>query len=259
MTPRVQVVPKIKRRQRQPARSSKARPSFQRIRSHLTQPLSREHLLLDLPQRVRDGFKAIGVPVSFEKGAILFVEGQRPEGVYILSAGRAKLSASSPDGKALLLRMAEPGEVVGLPGTISGQAYALTTEALEPLRAEFIPRQPFLQFLREHGEAALRVAEIMSDIYHATFQEVRYLGFAASASEKLARLLLDFAVSCAEKNGRIHVAFSFTHEEIAETIGTARETVTRILSEFKREGLIEMRGSTLVIANRSGLEKLLIE
>jgi len=257
MTTRVQVVPKLRRRRQEPDPSLKSRPSFHRIRSHLTRPLSREHLLFDLPPHVRAGFHAIGVPVSFKKGTILFVEGQRPDGVYVLSSGRAKLSASSPDGKALLLRMAEPGEVIGLPGTISGKAYALTAEALEPLQAQFIARQPFLQFLCKHGEAALRVAEIMSDIYHATFQEVRYLGFSASAAEKLARLLLDFVASRPANESRLQAVFTFTHEEIAETIGTARETVTRILSDFRRARLIETRGPTLVIANRAGLEKLL--
>jgi len=257
VSPRVQIVPKLKRRGPHAAHDLKERPAYQRIRSHLTRPLSKEHLLLDLSQRVHDGLRAIAVPVSYKKGAILFVEGQRPEGVYILTTGRAKLSASSPDGKALLLRMAEPGEVIGLPGTVSGQAYALTAEALEPLRAEFIPRLPFLQFLREHGEAALRVAQIMTDIYHATFQEVRYLGFSASASEKLARLLLDFAASRPDSGARFPAVFSFTHEEIAETIGTARETVTRILAEFKRTRLIETHGPTMVITNRQGLEKLL--
>ena len=215
--------------------------------------------MLNLPRQVQEGFHALSMPVAYAKGAILFIEGQAPEGVFILSNGRAKLSASSTDGKSLILRMAEPGEVVGLPGTISGHVYVLTAEAVEPIRAEFIPRQPFLQFLRDHGEAALRVAEIMTEIYHATFQEVRYLGFSASAPEKLARFLLDLTASRPESSAQPRAALTLTHEEIAEMIGAARETVTRLLADFKRERLIEVRGSTLVISNKAGLEKLLGE
>ena len=84
-----------------------------------------------------------------------------------------KLSASSPSGKSLILRISEPGEVVGLPSAISGKPYAATAEVLESTQASFIPREAFLDFLRTHGEAALKVAEILSDIYHATYQEVR--------------------------------------------------------------------------------------
>jgi CRP/FNR family transcriptional regulator len=113
-----------------------------------------------------------------------------------------------------------------------------------------------MQFLRENGEAALRVAEILNEIYHATFHEVRYLGLSGSATEKLARFLLDVAASRARNNGQLGATLLLTHEEIAEMIGLARETVTRLFASFKRERLIEVRGSTLMIANKAGLEKL---
>lgn len=257
MTNRVQVVPKVKRRRKRAPEPHAAPNRLNPLHGYLTRPLLKDRLLLNLPQRVQDSFHAISIPASYDKGAILFVEGQDPQGVFILSHGRAKLTASSADGKSLILRMAEPGEVVGLPGTISGLAYALTAEALEAIQAEFVPRQPFLQFLRENGEAALRVAEIMTDIYHATFQEVRNLGFSASAPEKLARFLLDLTASPTKSTGELRAVLTLTHEEIAEMIGAARETVSRLLADFKRERLIELRGSTLVISNKAGLEKLL--
>ena len=95
------------------------------------------------------------------------------------------------DGKSLILRIAESGEIVGLPGTISGKPYEVTAETLEPVQANFIPADDFLNFLRTHGEVALRVAEMLSDIYHATCREVRYLGLSGSAAAKLARFVLD--------------------------------------------------------------------
>ena len=104
-----------------------------------------------------------------------------------------KLTAGATDGKALILRIAESGEVVGLPGTISGKPYEVTAETLEPVQANFVPRDDFLSFLRTHGEVAVRVAEILSDIYYATCREVRYLGLSGSASAKLARFVLDLA------------------------------------------------------------------
>ncbi len=171
--------------------------------------------------------------------------------------GRVKLSASSASGKSLILRIADPGEVIGLPGTISGKPYEATAEAQEPIQANFIPRKPFLEFLRAHGEVALKVAETLTDIYYATYREVRCLGLSGSVEEKLARFLLDFAAGHASGNGETRAVLTLTHEEIAETIGSSRETVTRLFADFKRKGLVEVRGATLVIADKSGLLQLL--
>jgi CRP-like cAMP-binding protein len=94
----------------------------------------------------------------------------------------------SSSRKALIFRIAEAGEIIGLPTTLSAKPYA---ETVEPTQAIFIGREDFLTFLREHGEATLQVAEMLSNIYYATGQEVRYLGLSNTAAEKLARFLLD--------------------------------------------------------------------
>jgi CRP/FNR family cyclic AMP-dependent transcriptional regulator len=175
----------------------------------------------------------------------------------VICNGQVKLSASSASGKSLILRIADPGEVIGLPGTISGKPYEATAEAQEPIQANFIPRKPFLEFLRDHGEVALRVAEALTDIYYAIYREVRCLGLSGSVEEKLARFLLDFAAGHASGNGETRAVLTLTHEEIAETIGSSRETVTRLFADFKRKGLVEIRGATLVIADKSRLLQLL--
>ncbi len=227
------------------------------IENCLTCPLHRDRLFCNLAPAALAGLDAISSTAIYPKGAVLFVEGQEPRGVFVICNGRVKLSASSAGGKSLILRVAEPGEVIGLPGTISGKPYEATAEAQEPIQANFIPRKPFLEFLRAHGEAALKVAEALSDIYYAAYREVRCLGLSGSVEEKLARFLLDFAAGHASGSGQNRAVMTLTHEEIAETIGSSRETVTRLFADFKRRGLIEVRGSTLVIANKSGLLELL--
>lgn len=257
MTCRVRVIPKKKRRIMQPGDGMKTPYGLQVIESCLTCPLVKERIFCDLPQPVMAALDSISSSATYPKDAVLFVEGQEPRGVFVLCNGRVKLSTNSADGKSIIVRMAEPGELVGLPGTLSGKAYELTAEALEPLQANFIPRAAFLQFLREHGEAAMRVAEILSRIYLATLLEVRYLGFASSAGEKLARFLLDLPTMPTESNGHSRATLTLTHKEIGEMIGASRETVTRLFAHFKREHLIEVHGSTLVLTNKPGMEKLL--
>jgi CRP/FNR family transcriptional regulator, cyclic AMP receptor protein len=257
MAYRVRVVPKKKRRIRQRDTAMKTPYGLQVIESCLTCPLVKERIFCDFPQPVLAALDAISSSTTYPKDAILFVEGQEPRGVFVLCNGRVKLSTNSVDGKSIIIRMAEPGELVGLPGTLSGKAYVLTAEALEPIQANFIPRDAFMQFLREHAEAAVRVAEILSKIYHATLLEVRYLGFSSSTAEKLARFLLDLPATPAQNNGHFRAMLTLTHKEIGEMIGASRETVTRLFAHFKRERLIEIQGSTLLVTDKPSLQKLL--
>jgi len=187
----------------------------------------------------------------------LFVEGQSPRGVFILCGGRVKLSTSSADGKSLIVRIADPGEVLGLPATITGKPYELTAEVIEPTQANFIARGDFLAFLRQHGEAALRVAQQLGETYHSAIAEMRNIGLSHSVGEKLARFLLDLSESHDNGKGEVKVTLTLTHEEIAQTIGASRETVTRLFGEFKRKQLMKVKGSTLIIKNKAGLESVL--
>ena len=259
MAYRVHVIPKKNRRL---VRSTEAKrpPSpygLEIIESCLTCPTAKDNIFCDLPPSALAGLDSISSSATYPKGTVLFVEGQEPRGAFIICNGRVKLTANSADGKSLILRIADSGEVIGLPATISGRPYELTAEALEPIQANFIPRQEFLQFLREHGEAALKTAEMLCQIYHATHQEVKYLGLSGSAAEKLARFIMDRVTAAAGEDGTITAQQTLTHEEIAEMIGSSRETVTRLFANFKKKKLIEVRGSTLVIRNRAELEKLI--
>ena len=224
------------------------------IESCLTCPMTKERLFCNLPQHALANLDAISSSATYPKGALLFVEGQAPRGVFVICTGRVKLSASSADGKSLILRIGEAGEVIGLPGTISGKPYEVTAEALEPIQANFIPGEQFLRFLRENGDAAVIVAQMLCNIYHAMYREIRYLGLSGSAAEKLARFLLDLAPS--HDNGPIRITLTLTHEEVAGMIGSSRETVSRLFASFKQKQLIEVHGSTLIISSRSNLEAL---
>ena len=256
MAYRIRVIPKKKHRTIRHDTTRKTSYDLQVIES-LTRPLVEERAFPDLSAPVLVAFDAISLFASYPKQATLFVEGQEASGVFVLCKGRVKLSANSADGKSIIVRFAEPGELVGLPGTLLGEVYELTAQALEPVQAKFIPRGAFVQFLREHGEAALRVAEILSDIYKSTLLEVRNLGFSGSTAEKLARFLLDLPATPNQNNGQHRAALTLTHREIGEMIGASRETVTRLFAHFKRERLIKVHGPTLLIIDKPGLAELL--
>ena len=201
------------------------------------------------------GLDQLRFATVYPRGSLLFVEGQQPRGVYLLCAGQVKLSTTSGDARVLITNLAGPGELLGLSAAISGRPYEVTAETLEPSQVNFIGREDFLRFLSENREAALRAAEQLSNNYHAAFSQARLLGLSGTAAGKLARLLLE----CAERHGRpqghaVSLRLTLTHEEIGQLIGASRETVTRLFTEFKGQRLIEVRGSTLVLLDRPGLE-----
>jgi|SRR5579863_341338 len=216
-----------------------------------------DRLFGDLSPEAAKQLASISIPTRYSKGAVLFVEGEAPRGIFIVRSGRVKLSTSSPEGKKIILRFVETGRVVGLPGTISGRPYAVTAEIAEPTEAEFIPRAAFLNFLREHGEAALRAAELMGEVVHTTYDEVRSLGLSRSTEEKLATFLLDWWDRHVKKRGPQRAKLTLTQEEIAEAIGATRETVTRLLADLRRRKVIDIQGATLTIADRAALEQLI--
>lgn len=228
------------------------------IEDCLTCPLRGDRLFCDLPPDAMRMLASITSPSTYPKGAVLFVQGQPARGVFVVCTGRVKLSVSSATGKTMILRVAEPGEVVGLPASLSGQPYGVTAEVLEPTQANFIARAQFLQFLRQHGEAALRVAQLLSDIYHSAYEEIRALGLSGSSAGKLAKFLLDWSSRHGQQkqDGEIRLKLPLTHEEIAQMIGASRETVTRLLADFKKKQLVRIKGSTFVIRNPAALENL---
>jgi CRP/FNR family transcriptional regulator len=222
----------------------------------LTCPVREEHLFCNLTVQATQRLNDIKSTAVYPRGAMLFIEGQQPRGVFVLCVGKAKLSTSSREGKTIITKLSESGDVLGLNAVISNRPYEVTAEMMEPGQANFIARDALLHFLREYGEVALRVAEQLSRNYYTAYEEIRTLGLATSPSEKFAKLLLSWSSKTTHPDGITSVKLTLTHEEIAEIIGTTRETVSRLFSEFKKKQLLQLKGSTLVLRNLPALEKI---
>ena len=254
------------------------------VESCLNCPHHEERLFCNLSPAALKHLETITAAASYPKGATLFVEGQKPRGVFILCNGRVKLSTSSADGKTLILRVPEKGEILGLAATVSGQPYQASAEVLEPAQANFIARNDFLEFLKAHGEAALRErglklrlsdeakkflirespekyvsrgsAAMAEKNYHLAVGEMRTIGLSHSAAEKFARFLLEQVAEGEKVEGEVRATLTLTHEEIAQMIGSSRETVTRLFSDFKKRQVLQVKGSTVVIRDLAALSKL---
>lgn len=205
------------------------------------------------PAAVKD-FDPITSTSTYPKGALLFIERQDARGVFVLCEGEVKLSISSRQGRTLIMRVAKAGEVLGLMAALSGSPYEVTAETIHPCHVAFVRRDDFLRFIATHPEVSQGVVKQISSQYQGACEQLRTVGLSASAQEKLARLLLTWSAGTQQTKEGTQIKVPLTHEEIAEFIGTTRETVTRTLSEFKVRHWVAIQGSTIMITNRAALE-----
>ncbi len=190
-------------------------------------------------------------------GRKLFLQGQKPRGVFMVCEGRVKLTMSSVEGKTLILRLVRAGEIIGLGCTVSGARHEFTAEALEDCRISFIDRESFQQFVQHHNDACGRVIQQLASKCTAARDRVRSLAFSHSAEARLARLLLDWSTGGSEAEGEAtSVMPPLSHGSVAEMIGTSRETVTRLLKKLKRRKMVEMIGQHITIRDAGALRAL---
>ena len=210
-----------------------------------------------LSEQTIEALNDIQHTTSYPEGAIVLMEGQASRGVYIVCQGRVKLMTTNDEGKTLIVKIVNPGEVLGLQAVVTGAAYELTAETLQPSQLAFIGREQFLRFLKVHGDACLRATQHLSRDCDAAYDVIRAIGLCHSVPGKLARLLLQWSAGeRRSSDGLVRMKMGLTHEELAQLIGSSRETVTRILGDFRRSGMVELQGATMVIRNQAALQNL---
>ncbi len=225
----------------------------------LSCPVRGEQSFCDLSLSAQEHLNKVKCRASYPTGAKLFHEGQPPRGVFVLCTGTAKLWTSSSNGRTIIIRIAHSGDVLGLNAVISGHPYGVSAEMMEPGQANFIPRASLLQLMRDHSEVAVGVSEQLSAVYYTAHDEVRTLGLTTHPAERLAKLLLSWTTNARQNDGgndSLPVKLTLNHEEIGQTIGATRQTVTRLLSEFRRRQMLQLRKSVLCIQDRPALEKI---
>jgi CRP/FNR family transcriptional regulator, cyclic AMP receptor protein len=227
------------------------------VDSCVTCKLRRDQWFCGLSPDVLKMLSTVSHLSTYPGGAVLFVEGQMPRGAYVLCSGKAKLSTTSREGKVLILKIAEAGEVLGMSAVISGEPFELTAETAGPCQVNFIDREALMRLMEKNGEFGLHASQALSREFQSAYRDIHDLVLARSSAGKLARLLLSWTPIREQfEPPEIRVRASLTHEEMAQMIGSSRETVTRLLSELKKKEFIRLDGSTLVIRNRTALEAL---
>lgn len=185
----------------------------------------------------------------------LFTEGQPASGVFIIESGAVKLSMCSGRGRSLILGFFGPQSVLGLPAAILGFPHESTAEAVKPVTAQFLSRERLLQHIGS-GANGLRAAEAVSRILYSTLREMETLWLSDSVKQKLARFLLSLCPPRYASCTPLRLPLDLTHEDIAQRIGVSRESVTRFLSRFKKQGIVDLSQSVLTVTDISALQRI---
>jgi CRP/FNR family transcriptional regulator, cyclic AMP receptor protein len=204
-------------------------------------------MFCNLSSEELEDLDSIGVQWRLPKGTILFQEEEPSDYVAVLCEGQVKLSCTSAEGKTLILKIAGPGDVLGLGAAIAGSPYEVTAEAIEPALVKNIRRNDFIAFLERHGDASFHAAQSLSAEYRNAFYDAKRLPLSPSAAGRLASVLLQWGRNASCGKPQLQFTMSLTHEELANLAGTSRETVTRVLGRLQREKLIHVHGTAFTI------------
>jgi CRP/FNR family transcriptional regulator, cyclic AMP receptor protein len=215
-----------------------------------------ENFFCALSKTSLEVFDQIKHAAVYPEQAVIFVQGQTARGIFMLCQGQAKLSTNSRDGKTFILRIAKAGDVLGLDATVTGRPYELTMETMQPCQLTFVSREDFLPFLKKYNDACLHAAQHIIRDCHDAYDVVRSIGLSHSVSGRVAKFLLASARDGQATNGVVRANLALTHEDMAQLMGTCRETITRTLTDFRKKDIIELKGSTLIIHNKPALERL---
>lgn len=218
------------------------------------------HCFCSLDRVALGRLDGIGSRVMLRAGQRVLREGFAPDHVYVVCHGTIKLTTSSKDGRLLILRIAGPGDVLGLAAALKQSRYEATAETLETCEVKSIPRTQFLLFMEEFQAVSRNSAIAVAREYDSAVLSARRLALSTSAAAKLASVLVEWGERkrAGEEDATAAVTFRMplTHEELGHMAGISRETATRVLSGFKRKGLVRTEGEWMTLPEMQRLEAL---
>ena len=213
-------------------------------------------LFSDLTDEQLEVFKEAVKTSLHKKRDVIFVEGDPCPGFYVVKSGRVKLLKTSRDGKEQIIKILQPGELLGMETFYDGKRYGNTAMAMDDCEICFIEKRTFFEIIGQHPTIAKKIIIALSKELDNAYSKIGTMGL-LNAKEKMAHLLYTLAKDYgSNENGRIKLNLSLSRLEIAELLGITQETAIRLLKSFKDEGIIEIKRKEIIIKSPAKLELL---
>jgi CRP/FNR family transcriptional regulator len=215
-----------------------------------------KHAFCSLGDDARSFLESQSVGVEYPRGTVLFREGDPCDAIFVVCSGKIKVSVTSREGRTMILRIADGGDVLGMSAALGGEPFEVTAEALEPSRVRVLHLKSLQYLLHHFSDASMCVAKALAEDYKVAFDEARRFALPETPAGRLARLLLDWAGEAHGAKTTPTITMALTHEELASMTATTRETITRTLSRFRKDKVISIRGVALTLLQPSALQQL---
>lgn len=189
---------------------------------------------------------------QFKKGQVIFSEGSRPHGLYCINSGKIKLTMMGDEGREQIVHLAKPGDIMGYRALLSNDTYSLTATALEDASVCFVPRQAFFGIVEKNASLSLELIKLLSTELRLAERQITDLA-QKPVRERLAEALLFIKETYGFEEDGSTLNVVLTREEIANIVGTATETVIRLLSDFKSDNIIELNGKKIRVLDMKKL------
>jgi CRP/FNR family cyclic AMP-dependent transcriptional regulator len=196
--------------------------------------------------------------ISLPSQASLFVQGEEARCVYLICSGYLKLTAGRPQERQMIVRVAGPGSMLGLYAVLTHGIHEVSAESLTAAQLRPVERERFMTFLRDHKEAQMRAVQCICQEYRFALQDACRISLSETVAGRLGRLLLELAHQIGEHVDEHAIRFPLllTHEEMASMACTTRETVTRTLGQFRKDGWITIEDSVVTVIQPERLHLL---
>jgi len=194
----------------------------------------------------------------YSRGTIIFSEGQKTDGIYIITEGLIKVYKMSVDGREKTLAILNPGDILGEMALFDHNLRSATAEALEATKVNVIPRQDFERLLEEMPVLATKLIRVLAERLRQADEEIKNLLFLNARSRVILNLVQLAETHMQGKKPGTPMPFRLTHAEMANLVGVSRETVTRVISELQDEGLIRIEKRKLWINDLQRLKEELM-
>ncbi len=186
----------------------------------------------------------------------VYLPGDPADYVYLLKTGRVKVSSFAQSGKEITLAILRPGDLFGIVEAFDGTPREAHAEALEDVVVGAIPREDFVRRIKEQPDLAMEFTRLLVFQLRKLQTRVQDLVF-RGATGRLAHLLLDLS-GATGSGGRsvLRIDARLTHQEMANVVGCARETVSTIMGQFREQGLIRINGQSITILNVDAVSRM---
>jgi CRP/FNR family transcriptional regulator len=218
-----------------------------------TELIRRVPLFATLSDAEFSNLQSVFIIRSFDRNQVIFLEEETGKYMYIVLAGKVKVTKTTPDGKETVLTIQQPGDFFGEMALLDGKTAPATVSAMEDCRIAMVNGEDFHRYLMKNDKVVQQIIQVLCSRLRQVWGRVQSLSY-STADARIRGTLLQLSRRHGVPDRRgIIIDLKITHQELAGMVGTSRETVSRTIAQLQRDGILLVEGRRIIILNPRAL------